>query len=225
MSIDPQDRHPGGRSTDHPGPLAEAPDTATALAPGVSPGAEPDASPRAATDVSPGVAPGAGPGAAEPEPDPDLAELLVPPARPVPLWRRPGPLLATVVAAAVMVALVAIGYALGQSSTTEEVERSSAPARLADAKEACAPRSAYVRVADEGASLIISGAGAEERTGASITHLACVLAELDVPDAVVSQIEGTRALDGRQHASWDGLTASWTYHPDSGLNLILQEER
>ena len=41
------------------------------------------------------------------------------------------------------------------------------------------------------------------------------------PDAVVSQMDSTTSLQGRQTASWDGTDASWTYHPDNGLDLIL----
>ena len=42
-------------------------------------------------------------------------------------------------------------------------------------------------------------------------------------DGLVKTFGATRALDGRQQASWDGFEASWTYHPDNGLTLILRE--
>jgi hypothetical protein len=45
-----------------------------------------------------------------------------------------------------------------------------------------------------------------------------------VPESVTAQMDGTRALDGRQPASWDGYTASWTFHPDSGFDLIITED-
>jgi hypothetical protein len=35
-------------------------------------------------------------------------------------------------------------------------------------------------------------------------------------------MEQTRALDGRQQDTWGGYTASWSYHPDSGMELIVQ---
>ncbi|WP_269142641.1 hypothetical protein [Georgenia yuyongxinii] len=32
----------------------------------------------------------------------------------------------------------------------------------------------------------------------------------------------TRALDGRQTAEWDGVVATWSFHPDDGLDVILE---
>ncbi|WP_181062313.1 MULTISPECIES: hypothetical protein [unclassified Pseudoclavibacter] len=51
-----------------------------------------------------------------------------------------------------------------------------------------------------------------------------MLSSLDVPASTVSKIEQTRALDGRQDDSWDDLEASWTYHPDDGLNIVFEYE-
>jgi len=36
-------------------------------------------------------------------------------------------------------------------------------------------------------------------------------------------MERTRALDGTQSDTWDGLQASWSYHPDSGINLLIEK--
>lgn len=153
--------------------------------------------------------------------DPDLSpdqELATTPAdRPRPLWRHHALPLVAGGAAIVLIVVAAIGltrYFAGDS-----------PSRLESAKEECAPDSRYITVGDGGMSLTILGAGAEERPGADFIEVLCVLGALDVSDAVLHQISGTRALDGRQHADWEGLTASWTYHPRSGLDLILQEER
>jgi hypothetical protein len=51
----------------------------------------------------------------------------------------------------------------------------------------------------------------------------CVLETLGAPDSVIPRIDRTRALDGTQDAEWDEFTASWTYHPDDGRNLIITE--
>lgn len=40
--------------------------------------------------------------------------------------------------------------------------------------------------------------------------------------AVMERIQNTRALDGTQTAEGDGVTASWTYHPDDGLQLVVE---
>jgi hypothetical protein len=45
---------------------------------------------------------------------------------------------------------------------------------------------------------------------------------LKVPQAVRSHMEQTRALDGRQTDTWPGFTASWTYHPEQGLDVVVQ---
>ena len=82
----------------------------------------------------------------------------------------------------------------------------------------------YFALGDDGTSLSMQTEGAES-AGADLADVACVLAEVDVPDSVLTRIDSTRALDGRQEASWDDLDASWGYHPDSGLDLVLERHR
>jgi hypothetical protein len=41
--------------------------------------------------------------------------------------------------------------------------------------------------------------------------------------AFSSKMDRTRALDGMQDASWDDLSASWTYHPDAGLDITVTD--
>lgn len=125
-----------------------------------------------------------------------------------------------VLIAAPVIAFLAAHAGPGTPGAQESPEPET---RLEAAKRECAQRSPDVRLGDEGQSLTISRVLAEENPGATWQHLSCVFVKVDIPDAVVSQIEHTRALDGRQQASWDGFEASWTYHPDDGLNLILRE--
>lgn len=82
----------------------------------------------------------------------------------------------------------------------------------------------FFSLGDEGTSLSIS-TGGEDSAGASLSDVACVLAALDVPDSVITRIDSTRALDGRQEASWDDLDATWGYHPDTGLDLVVEPHR
>lgn len=79
----------------------------------------------------------------------------------------------------------------------------------------------WITIGDDGHSLSMQSEGAEN-DGADILDVACVLAELDTPDSVISRIDSTRALDGRQSAEWDDLAASWGYHPDNGLDLVVE---
>lgn len=78
-----------------------------------------------------------------------------------------------------------------------------------------------ISVGDDGASLSMQTAG-EETDGADIADVSCVLFALDVPDSVVTRIDSTRALDGRQTAAWNELEASWGYHPDNGLDIVIE---
>ena len=48
----------------------------------------------------------------------------------------------------------------------------------------------------------------------------CATRVMGMPAFVMNQINTTRALDGRVTASWGSLTATWTYHPDNGLNIF-----
>jgi hypothetical protein len=81
----------------------------------------------------------------------------------------------------------------------------------------------YIELGDDGRTLIIDGNGNYADTGASIEVIARVLHELDTPDAVVARMDRTRALDGMQSAEWDDLTMTWTYHPDDGVDLIIED--
>lgn len=58
----------------------------------------------------------------------------------------------------------------------------------------------------------------------TIDDIACILIELDAPSYVTHSMDNTRALDGRQSESWDSFEASWTYHPDQGLDVLIREK-
>src|SRR5690606_9441126 len=82
------------------------------------------------------------------------------------------------------------------------------------------------RIGDDGRSLVLDTAGQERGSGdLTLTDTLCVLEELDVPDVVLDKMGATRSLDGRQEDSWGGIEASWAYHPDDGLDVILELER
>lgn len=98
----------------------------------------------------------------------------------------------------------------------------SASNRIEAAVKACpADSSEGVTVMDKGRSLEMKTAG-EKSVGTSIVTVACILNELGAPESLYSRIDSTRALDGTREAAWDGYTASWTYHPDNGLNMIVE---
>lgn len=78
------------------------------------------------------------------------------------------------------------------------------------------------RLGDDGNSLALDMEGDAGGNGLAIEDSVCVLNELDVPDSVLERMSSTRALDGQQDGDWDGVTAIWTYHPDNGLDIILE---
>lgn len=131
------------------------------------------------------------------------------------------------------VAVVLIAAAVG---ATFMVRAATAGPTITEAFETCGE---VGLVEDDGATIILEGYGdtLTELVGeddelhdamttlglASTEDQACVLNELEVPMSVASHMSSTRALDGTQTDSWDGYEASWTYHPDDGLNLTVTE--
>ena len=73
---------------------------------------------------------------------------------------------------------------------------------------------------DAGQTLVVDGSP----QGADIASIECVLGALDTPQYVIAQMNETRALDGTQRGSWTAqgatITASWTFHPDNGLDIV-----
>lgn len=85
--------------------------------------------------------------------------------------------------------------------------------------------SGYAALGDAGYSITLKGQPQHNQRGLPIGDIACILKGLNIPDSVVSQMDSTRALDGMQKATWDKIQASWTYHPDNGLRVILSESK
>lgn len=91
---------------------------------------------------------------------------------------------------------------------------------LVAASTACAAGT----LGDDNHTLIVDMEGEDLGSGtATIDDVLCVLGELEAPQSVLAQMESTRALDGMQSATWSTYKATWTYHPDDGLDLILTE--
>lgn len=107
-----------------------------------------------------------------------------------PQKRRPNTLLifASSLAAVLLLGVgVVIGSAIG-SSSDESTPDSKPP--FAAAKQKCAAYSPHAKLGDGGRSLTISGEG-EERDGLPYTAVACILREVDTPDAVIAQMDSS----------------------------------
>lgn len=145
------------------------------------------------------------------------------------------PAIAAAIAAAIMFPL---GIFVGQATSDSGDEPGSAglaadvaadaaaegPTILVQAVDSCGlgSSSSGIDVGDDGYSLDLDN---EPSGGLATVDLVCILDELGISDAVISRMESTRALDGTQTAEQDGLTLSWTYHPDDGLDVIISLEQ
>lgn len=93
---------------------------------------------------------------------------------------------------------------------------------LADAADDCAEKG-QPRLGDDGHTLTVVSPGGGPRSGRVATKVStCVLAAIDVPDSVVAKIEATTAMMGSQNDTWDAYELTWTYHPDQGLQIIVE---
>lgn len=136
--------------------------------------------------------------------------------------------------ALVVVLVVIILLALrSPGDTGSKIADAEASTRLEQAVDSCKPYEGdtprgipydnYITTGDAGRSLSMSTEGTES-SGATLTDVVCVLALLQTPEAVISRMGQTRALDGMQEATWDGLRGWWTYHPDAGFNIVIEDE-
>lgn len=86
--------------------------------------------------------------------------------------------------------------------------------------------SGYGAIEDAGYTMTLQGKPKKgSRGGLSLKEIGCVLDAVEVPDSIASQMDGTRALDGTQKATWGKISATWTYHPDNGFRINLTESK
>lgn len=90
---------------------------------------------------------------------------------------------------------------------------------LQDARSSCPGGT----VGDGGRSISLDMAG-EDLWSGDLTYedVMCILDELEVPDATLNKMGATTSMDGRVEDSWGGLDASWKYHPDDGLDVVVE---
>jgi hypothetical protein len=139
--------------------------------------------------------------------------------------RRPSRRWPWAVGAAAAVLLIgglagSIWYDRHRSDARQATPRVSSP--FLQLQSTCDPSRAGTTVTDNGQTLLVDSSGEEDFGKLPSAGLDCVLDGLSMPDAVRSHMLGTRALDGRQEDAWPGFTASWSYHPNQGLDLIVR---
>lgn len=80
-------------------------------------------------------------------------------------------------------------------------------------------------VSDGGHTLTIDGQSTSQMlqkstSTVSLTDFSCLITHARVPQSIVSQMNDTTALQGRQSGDFGSYRVSWTYHPDSGFDVI-----
>ena len=90
--------------------------------------------------------------------------------------------------------------------------------RLSDAIASCGYEdSSGVTLAEDGQTLLFDGRGDEDYFGADFSDVECLLTALEAPSTIYQQMLRTSSLMGLQNANWDGISVSWSYHPNSSL--------
>lgn len=139
----------------------------------------------------------------------DIATPPVAPAKPRRAWMW-------IVLAVALAAVLGFGAYLA-------LGRDSGPT-LTAAEKSCNDGRTDTQIGDGGKTLIINSSGDAIKSIIDTQTVACVLDYLEMPAAVRAHISSTRALDGRQTDSWGGFTAAWTYHPDDGLDITIEQK-
>lgn len=57
----------------------------------------------------------------------------------------------------------------------------------------------------------------------SLAALVCVMDALGTPSIVNEQMMGTNSLMGMQSVTEDGVSYKWSFHPDNGLDVYIED--
>ena len=115
--------------------------------------------------------------------------------------------------------LVAIVLVLGAAVALYYLRFTGAQ-NFSSALDTCHASGSYVRLAADKSSLTLQAEN-ESGRGLSAPVFRCVLDELDAPASMRQRMLLTRAIDGTQEEQWGLYRATWTYHPDQGLNVVI----
>ena len=115
--------------------------------------------------------------------------------------------------------LVAIVLVLGAAVALYYLRFAGAQ-NFSSALDTCHASGSYVRLAADKSSLTLQAEN-ESGRGLSAPVFRCVLDELDAPASMRQRMLLTRAIDGTQEEQWGPYRATWTYHPDQGLNVVI----
>ena len=128
-------------------------------------------------------------------------------------------------------AVVAMGLALAGCSGGAQAEPSPTPTdtrtTLQKATSECIKGATVgMELMDAGKSVEMRTAGEKSPylTGLKQSEVDCVLKASGASSAVLAKMGKTRALDGTRTDSWSNFEVSYSYHPNSGFAVILEEK-
>ncbi|QIK63850.1 hypothetical protein G7068_12095 [Leucobacter viscericola] len=147
-------------------------------------------------------------------PGPVIEDPVEPPVEPK---KRPNKkALVITIAAVVVVAIIAAIITFIALSANARANQ------ISDASKMCEAAPFGYDIIDDGDAVEFMGAA--KSGGADSDVVFCILHELGAPQSIETKVGQTRSLDGTREAEWDGWKAQWTYHPDSGLNLLVERD-
>ena len=137
--------------------------------------------------------------------------------------RKPRMLLWIVLGSVALVAVIALGAVLFVQAQKQQQEEKLADFRenqFARAAAGCKVGMTAYEIFDNGDSINFSRVTKPD--GARYDEVHCFLQAVGAPESLETKIGQTRALDGTREGAWAEFAASWTYHPDDGLNILVE---
>lgn len=129
-----------------------------------------------------------------------------------------------VVAGGVLLVAIGAGGLVLYNQHTERVAALEAEearsSEFSNAASACSIALRHFELSDDNDTVVFKSV--TKPNYATGEQIMCFLRELDAPASMESKLEQTRSLDGTREESWRDLEAEWTFHPDAGLNLIVE---
>jgi hypothetical protein len=118
-----------------------------------------------------------------------------------------------------LIATVAIGGAFSGTSGTGPTLRDA----VAKSDHGSADGITY---GDNDKTLSLDGEGKEDHNDVvKLDTEMNILQALNISTAIEERIGNTRALDGTLSGEWGTFKATWTYHPDNGLDIVIEDTR
>ncbi len=78
-----------------------------------------------------------------------------------------------------------------------------------------------VQIGEDGQSMYLNGSGEDDYSSLDYASEFCILNALDIPEIIVTRMNATSSLMGVQTGDWGNFSASWTYHPNNGLDVSI----